>query len=107
MSGDLVSVLVKNSSPPEFSTAWCAESHGYGSPIVTTTDGISEPIVWVPSAGTTNRLFGWDGDTGAVVYGGGGAADEMTTLTRWVSPVLAKGRFYIAAQGKVYAFTSQ
>jgi hypothetical protein len=24
-----------------------------------------------------------------------------------VSPVLAKGRFYIAAQGKVYAFTSQ
>jgi hypothetical protein len=107
MSGDLVSVLVKNSSPPEFSTAWCAESHGYGSPIVTTTDGISEPIVWLPSAGTTNRLFGWDGDTGAVVYGGGGAADEMTTLTRWVSPVLAKGRFYIAAQGKVYAFTSQ
>jgi outer membrane protein assembly factor BamB len=102
--GDLVAVRVAPESPPTFSVAWCAVSNGYGSPVVTTTDGLSNPIVWVPAPGTTNRLFGFDGDTGAVVYDGGDSADEMNTLWRWASPVIAKGRIFVAGQGRVYAF---
>ncbi len=107
-SGDLVAVRVEAMSPPTFKVAWCAVSHGAGSPVVTTTDGRSEPIVWVPAASTkgTDRLYGFDADTGAVVFGGGGANDVMTAIWRWASPVVAKGRFYVAGTGKVHAFVT-
>ena len=104
-SGDLVALRIEPNSPPTFSVAWCAVSHGHGSPVVTTTDGESEPIVWVPATGAVNRLYGFDGETGGIVFGGGGTGDGMTTLWRWASPVVAKGRFYVAGQGKVHAFT--
>jgi PQQ enzyme-like repeat protein len=103
-SGDLVAVRVTNSSPPKLQVAWCATSHGDGSPVVTTTDGKNNAIVWAPSAAKTNRLYGWDGDTGAVVYGGGDASDAMGMMWRWASPVVAKGQFYAASKGKVYRF---
>jgi hypothetical protein len=102
--GDLIAARVVPTSPPTFSVAWCATSHGYGSPVVTTTDGLSNPIVWVPAPPLTNRLYGFDGDTGKVVYGGGGAGDVMSTMWRWVSPVVAKGRLYVAGKGRVYKF---
>jgi hypothetical protein len=103
-SGDLVAVRVSAASPPKFSIAWCATSHGYGSPVVSTTDGHSDPVVWVPAPGGANRLYGFDGDTGAEVYAGGGPNDVMSPIWRWASPVIAKGRLYVAGQGKVYAF---
>jgi outer membrane protein assembly factor BamB len=102
--GDLVAVRVTPTSPPKFSIAWCATSNGYGSPVVTTTDGRSNPIVWVPASSGVNRLYGFDGDTGHVVYDGGGPGDVMSLVWRWASPVIANGRFYVAGQGQVYAF---
>jgi hypothetical protein len=101
-TGDLIALLVAPTSPPTFSTAWCAVSQGLGSPMVTTTDGESNPIVWVVSAQGTNQLLGFDGDTGAMVFSGGGVT--MTQVLRWTSPVVAKGRFYVGATGKLYAF---
>jgi outer membrane protein assembly factor BamB len=101
MAGDMIAVRVEAASPPTFSVAWCAVSNGAGSPVVTTTNGTADPIVWITS---TDRLYGFDGDTGAVVYSGGGSGDQMNTLWRWLSPVIAKGRLFVAGQGKVYAF---
>ena len=54
---------------------------GCGSPFVTSTDGTNNMIVWVVGAGGgppgDQRLHGYNGDTGAVVYGGGGPNELM------------------------------
>ena len=102
--GDLIGLKIAATSPPTFSVAWCADSDGLGSPMVTTTDGKSNPIVWVASAQNTNLLMGFDGDTGERVFAGGGAT--MTEILRWTSPIVAKGRLFVAAQGQMYAFTT-
>jgi len=58
------------------------------------------------STGGSNSLQAFDGDTGATVFGGGGPASEMGTIQHWTSPIVAKGRFYVAGSDSVYAFTS-
>jgi hypothetical protein len=45
-------------------SAWCVRLDGRGAPIVTTTDGSSNPIVWVVGAEGDDRLHGFRGDTG-------------------------------------------
>jgi hypothetical protein len=45
---------------------------GLGSALVTSTDGTNNVIVWVAGGGGDRRLHGYNEDTGAVVYAGGG-----------------------------------
>jgi hypothetical protein len=99
-------------SPPAIATAWSAtrSNGGCGSPFVTSTDGSNNMIVWV--VGTEDhgnpgdqRLHGYDGETGAVVYGGGGP-NELMAGTHFYSTtgIAARGRIYVAGDNKVYAF---
>ena len=85
-------------------------SGGCGSPFVTSTDGNNNMIVWV--VGTEDhrtagdqRLHGYDGNNGAVVYGGGGP-NELMAGTHYYSTtgIAAGGRIYVAGDNKVYAF---
>jgi hypothetical protein len=85
-------------------SAWCAQLHGRGAPIVTTTDGSSEPIVWAVGAEGDDRLHGFRGDTGEELYTGGGAADGMTGLRHFATILVAAGRFYVAGDGRIFAF---
>ena len=102
--GDLTALRIAAASPPQLSVAWCATENGRGSPIVTTTDGKANPIVWAVGAEGDNRLHGFRGDTGAVLFGGGGAAEAMTSVRRFQTPIAAGGRLYVAADQHVYAF---
>ena len=53
------------------------------------------------------RLHGYDGETGAVVYAGGGRNELIPgTHTYSTTGIVARGRMYIAADNKVYAFTA-
>jgi hypothetical protein len=81
---------------------------GQGSPWVTTTDGTNNAIVWVvgSESGGDQRLHGYNGDTGAVVYAGGGANELMSNTRKWNTGIVARGRIYFAADNKVYAFTA-
>jgi hypothetical protein len=105
-SGDLMAMSVTASSPPKLVPAWCASSQGAGAPIATSTDGSSNTIVWAVSATGSNRLLGFDGDTGAAVYTGGAAAEQLGSIQHWTSPIVAKGQFFIGGQGAVYALTA-
>ena len=93
-------------NPPTIATGWSITGQsGASSPFVTTTDGTNNVIVWVVGSGGDNRLHGYNGDTGAVVYNGGGANELMTGTRGYnANAIAARGRIYVAADNKVYAF---
>ena len=99
-AGDLVALRI---TPSSIETAWCARENGRGSPIVTTAGGASA-VVWAAGAEGDQRLHGFDGDTGSVVFGGGAASEQMSGLRRFMTPIVAKGRIYLGADDRVYAF---
>jgi hypothetical protein len=91
-------------NPPAIVSAWSMGQSGRGSPWVTTTDGMNNTIVWVVGTQGDQRLHGYNADTGAVVYAGGGANELMTGTRQWNTGIVARGRIYFAADNKVYAF---
>ena len=91
-------------NPPGIVSAWSMGQSGRGSPWVTTTDGTNNAIVWVVGAEGDQRLHGYNGDTAAVVYAGGGANELMTGTRQWNTGIVARGRIYFAADNKIYAF---
>src|SRR6476469_3899238 len=91
-------------NPPGIVSAWSMGQSGKGSPWVTTTDGTNNAIVWVAGVAGDQRLHGYNADTGAVVYTGGGSNELMTGTRQWNTGIVARGRIYFGADNKVYAF---
>ena len=92
-------------TPPSITTGWSASQNGCGSPFVTTTDGTNNSIVWFVGTDGDQRLHGYDGDTGAVVFAGGGANEVMAgTHSYSTTGIAARGHIYVATDNKVYAF---
>jgi hypothetical protein len=109
----LTAFRITAANPPGIVSTWSVNrgDGGCGSPFVTSTDGTSNMIVWV--AGTEDphdsvgdqRLHGYDGETGAVVYDGGGTNELMAGTHRYnTTGIAARGRIYVAGDNKVYAF---
>jgi hypothetical protein len=103
-SNEIKAYKVTPTSPPTIVFAWSASQTGQGSPWVTTTDGTNNAIVWVVGAQGDQRLHGYNGDTGAVVYAGGGANELMIGTRKWNSGMVARGSIYVANDNRVYAF---
>jgi len=105
-SSSLLSAFrVTATNPPTITPAWTASRNGCGSPFVTSTDGTSDTIVWVVGASGDQRLHGYNGDTGAEVFTGGGANELMAgTHSYSTTGIVANGRIYVATDNKVYAF---
>jgi outer membrane protein assembly factor BamB len=102
-----VALRVGASAPPTISVAWCANNLGGGSPIVTTTDGNSEPVVWTAGAEFTDRLYAFNGETGEVLFSGGGPDEQMSPIRHFQTPIAVDGRIFVAADDGLYAFTTQ
>ena len=49
-------------------------------------------------------MHGYNGDTGAVIYAGGGTNELMTNTRKWNTGIVARGRIYFAADNKVFSF---
>jgi hypothetical protein len=102
-SGNSLTMLkVTADTRTPISTAWCAALNGSGAPIITTTDGTANPIVWVAGAEGDNELHGFNGVTGRVVFSGVGTS--MNGLHRFGTLIAANHHLYVAADGTVYAF---
>jgi len=97
---DLTVLKIAAGSPPRMTTAWCGALRGRGSPIVTTTDGHSNPIVWILGAEGDERLHGFRGDTGEPIF----VSEPLRGLRRFQTPIATQGRLYVGADGRVYAF---
>jgi hypothetical protein len=105
--GDLVALKIGATAPPTISVAWCANNLGGGSPIVTTTDGTSEPIVWTAGAEFTDRLHAFNGETGEVLFSGGGPDEQMSSIRHFQTPIAVNGRIFVAADNELFAFTTK
>lgn len=101
-AGGLTALRVIADASAPITTAWCAAYAGTGAPIVTTTDGHADPIVWIVGAEGDRRLHGYRGTDGAPLSIGGDRA--LPGLRRYQTVIAANRRIYVAADDAVYAF---
>jgi hypothetical protein len=106
LGGAISAYRVTATSPPTIVSGWSVSQSGTGSPWVTTTDGTNNFIVWVVGTGTSgdHRLHGYNADTGAVIYAGGGTNELINGTRQWNTGMVARGRIYFGADNRVYAF---
>jgi len=106
-SSTLSAFRINPGNPPTITEIWNVTESGVGSPFVTSTDGTNNVVVWAVGAGNAGdqKLHGYDGDTGAGVFGGGGANEQMAGMHTYnTTGIVARGRIYIGTDNKVYAF---
>jgi outer membrane protein assembly factor BamB len=101
----LCSFRITQTSPPGIVIAWAVNQGGQGSPFVTSSDGTNDIVVWGIGAYGDQRLRGFDGNTGALIFDGGGPNELMSGTERYNTGIAVRGRVYIATDNKVYAFT--
>jgi len=96
----IMSVLIPAGSPPTPQVEWCAAlGTPVTSPIVTTSDGTNDAIVWYINSG---KLTGVDGETGAAVYT---STDTCSNVRQWTSPIAVNGRIITGADSKLCSWT--
>ena len=98
--GELTVLKITAGTPPALATAWCGAVSGAGSPIVTTTDGTANPIVWMLGAEGDNRLYGFRGDSGERLF----VSQPLAGLRHFQTLIAADGRLFVGADGRLYAF---
>ena len=104
-TSQLVAFRITPTSPPTIVSAWTAAENGRGSPFVTSTDGTNNVVVWGIGSESDQRLHGFNGDTGATIFAGGGASELMANTRRFNTGIVARGRIYVANDSQVCAFT--
>jgi outer membrane protein assembly factor BamB len=97
---ELTVLKITGGSSPFMNTAWCGAVAGRGSPIVTTTDGHSNPIVWTLGAEGDNRLHAFRGDTGQAIF----VSAPLTGLRHFQTLIATQDRLYVGADDRVFAF---
>jgi hypothetical protein len=117
----LMGFTVTPGSPIKVTQNWCTTIGGptmfdqastvknrSADPLVTTTDGKSNPIVWVAgsmsqaTAGlTASLLYGIDGESGAILYKGG----NCTGIRQWTTPIAVKGHIVLGGDGKLCSWS--
>ena len=103
-SGGLAAFKISAASPPAVSMAWCGGPSTQDSPAVSAIDSRgTDALVWI--VGSDNKLYALDGETGKAVFSGGAAGDAMSAVQKFVTPIVANGRVFVAANNQVYAFT--
>jgi hypothetical protein len=96
----MLNVAASGNSP--ITVAWCEAFSGGGAPIITTSDGTSNPIAWVVGAQGDGLLHGFNALTGQTVFSGNG--ETMNGLNHFVTILAAEKHLYVAADNTVYAF---
>lgn len=97
---DLTVLRITGKPAPSINTAWCGAVSGRGSPIVTTTDGHSNPIVWMLGAEGDDRLHAFRGETGEEIF----TSEPLSGLRHFQTLIATQERLYVGADNRVYAF---
>ena len=102
----LMSIKVNPGPPVTTATAWCLPIGGLedtacgrsSAPMITTTDGMSDAIVWIMSGA---NLVGVDGDTGAMITSVGTCGPPH----HWTAPIAVKGRIIVGVDGRLCSWS--
>jgi len=95
-------VLKVAGTTPAVNQAWCAALNGRGDPIVTTSDGTDNPIVWITGAEGDEELHAYDGVTGAALYT---SPALPSTIAHFSTLLVANGKLFVTSQNRVVAYT--
>ena len=98
--GNVMSILMQAGTTPDKAptpkASWCAKISTNGdtvtrSPISTNSAGNADPIVWMMNG---DKLNGFDGETGAVLYDSGAGATPSSCggVAKFTAPVAVNGR---------------
>jgi outer membrane protein assembly factor BamB len=98
----LVALKIRVDPAPAIETAWCGSVERAGSPIITTTDGHSDPIVFVVGAEGDDRLHAFRADNGEPLAT---PPETMRGLHHFQTLIAADDRLYVAADGTIYAIS--
>jgi outer membrane protein assembly factor BamB len=101
-SSNITMLNVAPSGASPMSVAWCALMSGGGAPIVTTTDGTADAMVWAVGAEGDNLLHAFNALNGQVVFSGTGTG--MSGLHHYQTILATPKRLYVGADNTVYAF---
>jgi hypothetical protein len=115
--GTLMALSVTPNATPSLKVApaWCAQIQGQvtapgptegnrtAAPIVTTSDGKNDAIVWIMGDANATKLIGLDGDSGNTIYSGG----NCTNVHQWTVPIAVKGRIVVAGDGHLCSWSPQ
>jgi hypothetical protein len=105
-TGHLVAMKISAGSPPTLSIPWCnLVPDTKAAPAVSMSDAQgTDAVVWI--MGSDDRLYGMDGDIGWPVLDGSKTSDAIPDITRHQTPIVWKGRIYVAGNSRLYAFTA-
>ena len=96
-SGNMAAVKLVAGSPPTLAPVWCANETDQSLPITSMTDASgTDAIVWNMGA----QLYAYDAESGAELLHGG----TLSNVRYFNTPIIAKGRLYVAGDDRVYAF---
>jgi hypothetical protein len=98
----LAVLAVHPGHPPELAMTWCAHIEGLGAPIVTTSDGTRDPIVWVVGGEGDNQLHAFRGDTGENLLPE--PQPKLKGLHRFQTLIATQDRLFVAADNTIYVF---
>jgi hypothetical protein len=108
-SGEMVVTTAdpSNTAKP-IAMGWCGTPPGFGAPIITTSDGTNDALVWVAgalgrndAAGGDKQLHAYDLASGAVVNSG---SDPFANVRHFTSPIVVSGRIFVAGDTQLYAY---
>jgi hypothetical protein len=103
--GDLVAVKLDPAAAQKMTVVWCANSGGVGSPIITSTDGTNDGLVWTFGAEGDNALHAFKLADGTPV--GTSAAAPLTngdTVHHFATIAAVHGRIFVTADNNLLAF---
>jgi len=100
--GNITMLSIAPGGKNPMSVLWCAALSGAGAPVITTTDGSSNALVWVVGAEGDGELHAFDASNGSVVVSGSGTA--MNGLHHFQTILATQSRLYVGADNTVYAF---
>ncbi len=101
-STGLVMLKVSDEPAPSISTVWCASLMTNASPLITTSDGHSDPVVWETASQSDKMLHAFAADTGTVLLSGTGV--RMNGLQNFTTILAAQNRLFVGAGTSIYVF---
>ena len=101
----LAALLVTAAPSVGVRSLWCAQLNALRpAPVITTTDGRSDPIVWVAGGSGDQRLHAFRADTGQAVFADGAAPGRMRGLDHFATVLPVEDTLYVGGRERVFAF---